>query len=201
MQFLPLKGFLGDYNRNNSTTLNKINLNLLGENMRIIEGILGLIFFVYICFLPVYFIFYNSSEDAVEELSLESNSKNFIKMESKYGSNMSKSETSSFLDELEKLKKIYAKKGIDISKPLYTLLKEDKDVSDLRIIDNSKEEFGIFGSLISQYAGAKLFTITWRLGGRQYEIPVMVIPPSFFKMRRAIAWTTEQKFLQRIYGV
>lgn len=53
--------------------------------MKISSGLLGITILFYICFLPIYVLFYNSSKDAIEDSSLVSNSESFIILESKYG--------------------------------------------------------------------------------------------------------------------
>lgn len=87
--------------------------------MKIISGVIGLVIFFYICFLPVYLFFYNSSEDAVEQLSLASNTENLIKIESKYGRSMTSEEAKRALKEFDAVKEKYSNLGNDLSKPLY----------------------------------------------------------------------------------
>lgn len=170
--------------------------------MKFIQGVLGLAIIVYLGFVPIYVLFYNSSEDAVEDLSLASNAESFINLESKYGKMFSSEDKKFILNGIEQLKELNKKRNIDITKSVYSLLKNDREVTDLKIIDNSKEEFGAMGSFIlSNYAGGEIYTITWKYMGRQYNLPVIVIPPSFFKMRRAIAYTTDENLLKKVYEV
>lgn len=167
--------------------------------MKIISGIIGLVIFFYICFLPIYVLFYNSSEDAVEDLSLASNTENFIMIESKYGRNMSKNEAKRLLKDFEDVKGKYLNMGNDLSKPIYKILKENKNVTDLRIVDVNKEEFGIVGSLVSSKAGGEMYVIRCKINGNKFELPVLVIPPSFFSVRSAVAWTPDENILKRFY--
>lgn len=167
--------------------------------MKIISGIFGLIILFYACFLPIYLLFYNSAEDSVEELSLATNAENLIKMEMKYGRAISSNEAKDLLEQLEKEKEKYLKKGVDLTKPLYEILEENKKVTDLDIVDLNKEEFGTLGSLVNSYAGGELFAIRCKIQGQKFELPVIVIPPSFFKVRRAIAWTPQENLLKIFY--
>lgn len=167
--------------------------------MKIISGLIGLVIFFYICYIPIYLFFYDSSEDAVENLSLASNTENIIKIERKYGRNITSDEEKKLLKEFDVVKEHYSKLGNDLTKPLYKILKNNKDVTDLKIIDVNKEEFGtIMGSRINSDVGGELYVIRCKIQNHKFELPVYVIPPSFFKARRAIAWT-EENILKRFY--
>lgn len=167
--------------------------------MKIISGLLGITIFFYMCFLPIYILFYNSSEDAVEDLSLVSNSESFIILESKYGKNISSAEAKKLLNELDDAKEKHLKLGNDLSKPLYKILKEKKNVTDLEVVDVNKEEFGILGSLLNAKSGGEMYVIRCKIQGNKFELPVIVIPPSFFKVRSALAWTPQEDLLRSFY--
>ena len=167
--------------------------------MKIISGIIGLVIFFYICFLPIYVLFYNSSKDAVEDLSLASNTENFIKIESKYGRSMTKDEAKRLLKDFEAVKDKYLDMGNDLSKPLYKILKENKNVTDLKIVDVNREEFGMMGSLVNSKAGGEMYVIRCKINGNKFELPVLVIPPSFFRVRSAVAWTPDENVLRSFY--
>ena len=168
--------------------------------MKIISGLVGLVIFFYICYFPIYLFFFNSSYDAVEQLSLASNKENLIKIESKYGRYISSDEAKKLLKEFDVVKEHYSKLGNDLSKPIYKILKENKSVTDLKIADINKEEFGtIMGSRINADSGGELYVIRCKIQNQTLQIPVYVIPPSFFKVRRAIAWTPDENILKRFY--
>ena len=161
--------------------------------MQLFVGIFSLIFSFYLCFLPVYALFFDSAEDAVESISIEESFNNYI--------NKLKDITDGDLldDYSERLEQFEKRTDLDLQKPISDVLKEHKisfAIRKLAHIDDARKIGDTSGGDVSLYA------YEFYYNNLNLTIHVTVENPSYFKVKRAnVIYTGENyQHLLMLYG-
>ena len=103
-----------------------------GADMKIVEGIIGLIVSFYIVYTPIYVLFFNSAEDAAKSVSPVSVIENMADIVSDLGSKRGEVLLKATAKNVKRLADEYKDKyNIDLYMPLYKKLKKDKNVKDV----------------------------------------------------------------------
>ena len=169
--------------------------------MKFLQGILGFIILFYIVYTPLYLFFFNSAEDAAEKMSPISSIESLVDIASEYGGSQESAMLKQALKQVKKLADSYEDKyKVDLYTPIYKELRKNKEVTDLKL---SRPLKNVPRNLYARELGddAEIFSLDFKYGDRQYNIPIIVRKPSFLKMQTAKAFTLGAGGLLAFYGL
>ena len=153
-------------------------------------------------YIHLYIIFFNSPKGAAEKISVISSFKDSLdiaKIERQIDSKIYDVLTSQLNDFVKYCEQ---KDDTDLSKPLIKVLKNQKDVSNINIYDGSQlaQDFLKKNGVID-YSDVSLYTLRWEKDNKKFDLPIIVLNPSFLKMRSAKSIVMNYELILQSYGI